>query len=387
MKKLILLLLFLISFAFKGKSQTTNDILDLLILNKTITQAQADSVRAEAAIKQQDADAKKKSFPVLAAKAFKIGGYGQVRYQRLEESGKTDGIDIRRAYIDLRGTISPYWDFRLQADFSSSPKLMDLYTDLKLKGYLNFSIGQQVIPFSLNNTTSNTKLEIPDRVQVVESLSARKGDVLEDQNGRDIGIALYGSFLPINDLNLIEYRVGIFNGSGINKGDLNEAQDIIGRLILHPVKGLDLGGSYYSGWTPDSATIYKDQGLPTKKTNTAANQLGGLRERIGGELSYTYKFANIKCEYLTGKDKKVSKSGYYVQLAAFVLPNTLQLVGRYDTYDKDTDKSKNAVTNYTVGVNYYFNPNILLQTAYTIRQEEGTNVDNNNGIIQLQISF
>ena len=387
MKKSILLLIVLISFTFKGKSQTTNDILDLLILNKTITQVQADSVRAEAAIKQQDADAKKKSFLVSASKAFKIGGYGQIRYQRLEESGKADGIDIRRAYLDLKGAISPYWDFRLQADFANSPKLMDLYSDFKIKDFVNFSIGQQVIPFSLNNTTSNTKLEIPDRVQVVEALSARKGDVLEDQNGRDIGISVYGSFLPINNLNLIEYRVGVFSGSGINRADLNEAQDIIGRLLFHPLKGLDIGGSFYYGWTPDSATIYKDQSLPTKKTNTAANQLGGLRQRIGGELSYTYKFLNIKGEYLTGTDNKIDKSGYYVQLAGYVIPNTIQLVGRYDTFDKDTHKDNNAVTNYTLGINYYINPNVLLQVAYTDREEEGTSIDNNTGIVQLQISF
>jgi phosphate-selective porin OprO/OprP len=253
-------------------------------LNKTITQEQADSVRAEAAIKQQAADEKKKSFPVSASKAFKIGGYGHIRYQRLEEPKKIDGTDIRLAYFDLRGILTPYWDLRLQVDFAGSPKLVDLYTDFKVNNYLNFSVGQQVIPFSLNNTTSNTKLELPDRVQVVEALSARKGDVLGDQNGRDIGVALYGSFLPLNNLNLIEYRLGIFNGSGINRADLNEAQDIIGRLILHPIAGLDIVGSYYTGWTPDSATLYSTG----TKDKISPKELGGKRERIGAELSYTY---------------------------------------------------------------------------------------------------
>ena len=63
MKKFYLLL-FVILFTGRIYSQSTNDILNLLIANKTITQEQADSMRADAAIKQQEADANKKSFLV-----------------------------------------------------------------------------------------------------------------------------------------------------------------------------------------------------------------------------------------------------------------------------------------------------------------------------------
>ena len=49
-------------FAWNSFAQSTNDILNLLIENKTITQLQADSIRAEAAIKQQEENEKKKSF-------------------------------------------------------------------------------------------------------------------------------------------------------------------------------------------------------------------------------------------------------------------------------------------------------------------------------------
>jgi phosphate-selective porin OprO/OprP len=151
MKKSILLLIILISFTFKGKTQTTNDILDLLILDKTITQEQADSVRAEAAIKQQDADSKKKSFQITSSKLFKIGGFGQFRYQYLQEANKIDGFDIRRAYLDIRGDITPYWSYRLQTDFATSPKIIDVYTEFKPLDAISFTIGQQLLPFSLNN--------------------------------------------------------------------------------------------------------------------------------------------------------------------------------------------------------------------------------------------
>lgn len=382
MKKIYILsaLLFLSVFI---KAQTTNDILNVLIENGGISQNQADSLRAEAAIKEQESAAKKKSFQITSSKALQIGGYGHFRYQYLQEEGKNDGFDIRRAYLDVKGNLNPYWGYRLQIDFTGSPKIVDVYTDLKVNDKFNFSIGQQVLPFSLNNTTSNTKLELADRSQVVEALSSRKGDALGDNNGRDIGITAYGSFLPLNNINLIEYRVGIFNGSGINKADLNEAKDVVGRLILHPIKELDLGGSFYTGWSPDSSVIYKT----ASKDNTPANLLGGKRQRFGAELSYTYKFLNFKGEYLVGTDNSKSKSGYYGQLAAFVLQNKLQIVGRYDTYDKDVDKDDNITTNITFGANYIINSNALLQAAYTLRQEEGTSIDNDYASLQLQISF
>jgi hypothetical protein len=376
MKKFYLVSTLLI-LSIVSKSQSTNDILNVLIENGGVSKDQADSLRAEAAIKQQEAEAKKKSFQITSGKALQIAGSGHIRYQYLEEEGKIDGFDIRRAYLDFKGAITPYWGYRLQSDFAGTPKIVDIYTELKLNDKLNFTMGQQLLPFSLNNVTSNTKLELADRSQVVEALTSRKGDVLGDNNGRDIGITAYGSLLSINNLNLIEYRIGIFNGSGINKADLNEAKDVAGRLLLHPIKGLDLGGSYFTGWTPDSATL---------NNKTVPAQLG-QRQRVGGEISYTYKFLNVKAEYITGTDGKVNKSGYYGQLSAYVIPNKLQVAGRYDTYDKDVDKDDNISTNITLGANYLINPNAVLQIAYTIKQEEGTSVDNNAGAVQLQISF
>jgi phosphate-selective porin OprO and OprP len=55
-------------------AQTPNDILNLLIGNRIITEEQADSIRAEAAIKQQDADNNRKSFPATAARSLQLSG-------------------------------------------------------------------------------------------------------------------------------------------------------------------------------------------------------------------------------------------------------------------------------------------------------------------------
>jgi phosphate-selective porin OprO and OprP len=380
MKKYFILLLVL--SASRLYSQSTNDILNLLVANKTITQEQADSLRAEASIKEQESAAKKKSFQITSGKALKINGYGQFRYQYFQEDqkAKVDGFDIRRAYLDIKGDITPYWSYRLQTDFATSPKIIDVYTELKPLDEISFTIGQQLLPFSLNNVTSNTKLILADRAQVVEAATFRRGDILGDNNGRDIGITVFGSLISFNDTKLVEYRIGVFNGSGINRPDLTDGKDISGRLILHPVKGLDLGGSFVSGWTPDSLSLSKI-GI-----NVSSEQLG-KRKRFGGEINYTYKFLSASAEYIVFQDGEVSRSGYYAQLAAFLLPNKIQLAGRYESFDKDLDKDDNIFNNITFGLNYYINPNVALQAAYTFKQEEGTSVDNNFTALQLQISF
>ncbi|MFA6401959.1 MAG: porin [Salinivirgaceae bacterium] len=375
--KNIYILTALLTIGLFVKSQTTNDILNVLVRSGTLKQGQVDSLRADASIKQQEEDAKKKLFQITSSKALQIGGYGHMRYQHFDEDGKVDGFDIRRAYVDIKGAITPYLSYRMQTEFASSPKIIDVYAELKINEKFNFTIGQQLLPVSLNNITSNTKLVLADRSQVVEACTSRKGDVLGDNNGRDIGISVFGSFLPINDLKFIEYRLGVFNGSGINKSDLNDAKDLVGRIVLHPIKGLDLGGSFISGWTPDSLTI---------NNKTASEQLG-KRQRLAGELSYTYKIFNLTAEYIAFTDGKVEKSGYYAQLAAFVLPNKIQVAGRYDSYDMNLDISDNISTNITLGVNYFINQNATLQVAYTFKDEEGSSIDNNFAALQLQITF
>jgi phosphate-selective porin len=165
--KLIFSLFFSLLIMANSFSQSTNDILNLLISNKTINQVQADSIRAEAALAQQQSDATRKSFFVTAAKQMLLTGYSQVRYQTFQESGKHNGFDIRRARIDLKGSVTPFFSYRLQADLVDKPKMIDAYGEIKLADYFSVTVGQFKIPFSMENLTSSNKLEMIDRSQVV----------------------------------------------------------------------------------------------------------------------------------------------------------------------------------------------------------------------------
>lgn len=370
----IFLSLLILLIAANSFSQTSNDILNLLVANKSITQQQADSIRAESAINQQAADAAKKSFFLTAARQVQVTGYSQVRFQILDEKGKKDGFDIRRARLDLKGAISPYFAYRLQTDFAEKPKIIDAYGEIKLADYFMITAGQFKIPLSLENLTSSNKLEMIDRSQVVEALVARGKDVIGNHNGRDIGIQFSGSFLKINGLPFAEYRLGVFNGSGINAADTaNEAKDIAGRLLLTPVKGLSFGAAYYSGW---------DKAL---KPDVAGKSQA--RNRLGFEISYVAPRLSIKGEYIKGKDGKTNRAGWYVQTGYFLIAQRLQVLAKYDSYDTNTSVADNRSVLYVFGTNYNFNNWSRLQVFYTIRTEEGPKVNNNYLSVQYQIGF
>jgi phosphate-selective porin OprO and OprP len=367
-------IIFFLTITTELFSQSTNDVLNLLVSNKTINQLQADSVRAEAALQQQQAEASRKSFFINASRQMQLAGYLQLRYQAFDEPTKRDGFDIRRARLDLKGNVTPYFSYRVQADLASSPKLIDGYGEIKLADYFSITAGQFKVPFSLENLTSSNKLESIDRSQVVEALVARGKDVIGNQNGRDIGIQVSGTFLKIKDQPLFEYRIGVFNGSGINVADTaNSAKDVVGRLIATPLKGLSFGGSYYNGW--DKAV----------KPDVAGESQ--VRNRFGLEASYVTDKLSLKGEYISGKDGKTSREGWYIQAGYFIISRRMQVLGKYDTYDPSTSAADNISTNYVLGANYTFNNWSRLQAFYTIRREEGDAVDNNYFAIQYQVGF
>jgi hypothetical protein len=307
-------------------------------------------------------------FDVITSKPIKISGYTQVRYR--EDESISDTFDIRRARLDIKGDITERFDYRLQAEFAgSSAKLLDATIGYKLSPYLKLTGGQFKMPFSQENLASSPKLETINRSQVVEALVARGKDIIGNQNGRDIGVQASGSFLPSDDSCLFDYGLGIFNGSGINTSDTNEQKDLVGRLVFHPSRDWSVGGSYYAG-------EYKLS--PAKK---------GDRDRIGAEFAYMHEPVSLKGEYIKGEDGTTDKDGWYLQAGYFFIPQKIQGVLKFDTYDPDTDKDDDETDVYTLGVNWYFNKWAFTQVNYEIKDERGTEVDNDALTGQFTLQF
>jgi hypothetical protein len=67
------------------------------------------------------------------------------------------------------------------------------------------------------------------------------------------------------------------------------------------------------------------------------------------------------------------------------VPKRLQLVGRLQQFDPNDHAGTDRVTGYTGGVQYFFSGDDLkLQLEYTAFAEQGTSLDNNRVIVQMQ---
>jgi len=362
------------------KAQTVEELIDLLIQKQIIKQNEADSIRADIALKEQSEKDKSKPFAINSNNPIQIMGYTQVRYQSFQ-TGSINSFDLRRVRLDLKGAIGGEWDYRLQTDFASSPKIIDAYLNYSFEDYLKVTTGQFKIPFSMENLIPDERSESIDRAQVVEAMVARSKDVIGNQNGRDIGLQFSGNVASFNNGFLFDYALGVFDGAGINTADNNQAKDFAGRLVLHPVSGLDLGGSYYNGYDQWNISV-KDN---TGKTVTALRNQS--RVRYGSELKYKIGALTLSSEYISGNDGVIKRDGWYAQLTYFLISNKLQALLKMDEFDPDKSKSNVKLTNYTVGINYGFTNWAKIQTQYVYRREQTTQINNDALAFQLQLSF
>jgi phosphate-selective porin OprO and OprP len=238
-----------------------------------------------------------------------------------------------------------------------------------------------IVAFSQENMTQDRNMDMIERSQVVNALVARKGDAsnglvdsIGNQNGRDIGIQVNGSLIPIKDYHLVDYTFQVLNGAGINTLDNNNSKDIDARLIFHPIKGISFGGSYYNGFDKFTSSLTKSQ----------------ERIRWGAEAALEEHNLLVKAEYIRGQEGDKNPTihdGYYGEVGYYFFHKKIQPVFRFDQYDPNIAKTKVIATYYDLGVNYYFNVWTKLQLYYSIRQEADAHVANNLFEAQLQIAF
>jgi phosphate-selective porin OprO and OprP len=405
MRTFIAILLGSLLLTSTAKSQTADDILNVLTKKGTLTQQEADSIRRESAARQHLSDATADSFPLRLGRSLSLSGYTQIGYQVFQHpvtNKYSDGFYIKRARLDFQGHFSTQFDYRLLVDFVGqsgangtaptggqliSPFLVEGYITYKPFDGLNVRVGQTYVQFGPENTTQDRNLDLVERSQVVNALVARKGDAanglvdsIGNQNGRDIGIQLNGSLFKVGGRHLVDYYFQLLDGAGINTLDNNQSKDIDARLVLHPLGILSIGGSYYDGYDRFTGTPTKDQ----------------LRTRWGLEAVLDWNALSVKSEYIHGQDGSANlkagtvatnHQGWYGQIGYFILPRHLQGVFRYDWYDPNTAKSQVNSTYYDFGLNYYFNVWTRIQLYYSLRNQEGPVVTNNLFEAQLQLAF
>ncbi len=303
-------------------------------------------------------DTRLKAIETTLSKLPKISGFVNIRHQYSDEVGSyakgKNGFDVRRAYFDLKGNASKTVGYRLLVDFAGTPKILDAFAEWKPLDYLSIRGGQYKIPFTLENPYSPTELETIDNSLAVTDLVT---DIAGNKNnGRDVGVQVVGSLLKRSNFNLIDYKVGLFNGNLINTPDNNTTKDVIATLSINPVKALSINGSVYQS-----------------KYGAEATKI--TRDRRSAGLKYDDQKLLIRSEYIYGKTGTVESKGVYAVLAYFVTP-AIQLLVKFDRYNSDTNNATSKEkTQYTAGINYYITKSSRLQLNYS-------RIDNKNSAVK-----
>ncbi len=267
---------------------------------------------------------------------LQFSGYTQVNYAYLDAG--INGFRIKRARIKLTGEVLKNLFYKLQIDTVNNPILLDAQVEFKFSPYANLKFGQFKIPFSLENLVSSFGLDTINRSRIVEELCPGRD---MGEKGRDIGFEIYGQ-LP-----KIEYSLGVFNGSGINKTDYNQQKDIALRLVFKPLNSVHIALSNYNG---------------RYISNHRSNHVN--RNRTGVEMFFVGDYFSLKGEYILGKDEQARKCGWYIQASYYFLPEKFQAVVKCDSIDVDRDINGNHSEVITLGLNYFFSKASKFQINY-----------------------
>jgi hypothetical protein len=277
-----------------------------------------------------------------------VGGvaYAGYVYQLKDTANHVNNFDVTRAYINVIGKFAYGIGTRVTADIyrntdgSLAYRLKYAYaTWTPEKSALTFKFGQMHTPFI------DWEENLWDyRMQGTMALE-RAGYM----SSSDFGAGVDGNW----GFDKVSMQVGVYNGENYNKAPGDQRKDLMGRLSVR-VLGTDqpgrTGGLRLTG--------YGQIGKPTS---------GGKRQRYIGMLSYRSKVVTLAAEYAATKDTVTSPASGLKKgrvISAFgvlrVPKSKVQIIGRFDSTDPNTDVDNDRTSRIIAGVAYQLSDNLRI---------------------------
>mgnify|MGYP002559692378 CR=1 FL=1 len=372
-----------------AQEENNSAILKILLKKNILTKAEIDSLTASE--EKNDSIAKVYSNTISEVNSIPTPKNGILNNSNIEigasafltisfddlNSSKSDAT-IRALFVHIKGKLHKNFHYFAMVDMKSA-KLIDYYFGWSPNKSVNIQFGQQKIPISIENQKSPSNLEFIYNTRSVVSLIGMGADVISLQNaqnnfGRDMGIKISGKLFSKNEYDLVEYGIGLFQGSGINTSIDRSNKDFTGNIFIRPIKNLRLGSGLYFG-----EAVYKDE--------DEQDQTLHIRNRwvLNGE--YTSKKIYARAEYIKGKDGNINKIGIY-GLVQWNLNEKWHIVNGVDHYNSNTSKNS-EVTDYKTGLNYIFHENCRAQINYQYSDysKNWGMLDRHSIVMQLQVVF
>ncbi|MCF4102477.1 OprO/OprP family phosphate-selective porin [Gillisia sp. M10.2A] len=341
--------------------------------------------------------------------AVTIGAYGEVVYNQPE--GDNGKLDVHRLVMLLGYQFSDKVQFVSEIEFEHVKEVYveQAFVNYNVANNLNLRAGLMLVPMGIVN-----EYHEPTTFNGVERPMVDKSIV--PSTWREIGVGVSGR---VNSASL-SYQAYLFNGfkstnadgtgllggsnglrggrqkgieSTVNKPNLSAKVDYYG------IPGLRMGLSGYFGRTQADDEIDHIDGADV-----------GLA-MLGLDARYVYNKFSARGQYiyasiedseaynaLTGKDLGSALSGWYLEAAYNLLPQTnaqrLYAFTRYEMYDThaDTDGAlvENAAYNrddLTMGLSYHVAPGVVFKGDYQIKNNELNNNSKNQFNLGIGVWF
>ena len=271
---------------------------------------------------------------------------------------------LRRIRPELTGEFLGHWQWQLAGDWSATSSVdngagtnqpapnsfvdaqtvnvraipTDVWVGYKADKAFNIQVGQFDAPFTMENRTSDKYIPFMERSLAIRSFGI--------PTNKEVGAMVWGETANRE----LFYSIGVFDGDGQNRPNLDNQADVMGRVFTHPLesvlKGAQIGGSFRYGSRNSKLINYNYPGMSTQGgysfwgPTSGANHIipAGLQIGLAGELrvpvsdfdltaelvyinNHTREAQNGTVSQFSQRKGELHGTAYYVQLGWWPLGN------------------------------------------------------------------
>jgi len=298
---------------------------------------------------------------------FEFGGRIMYDYNKSELNGETDedDFDLRRGRVYAKGNIAKNWAFKTQFN-TNGDGVEDLY--LRYTGWgkaANITIGNQKMPFGLEELTSSKDISVLERSAITERYAV----------GRAEGVQLHGN------MGNSSYGVGVFTDD-----ETDSEVGFAARYAIAPVKSdnavLHFGVAYKD--IDEESALGIEAALATGPFHIQAEYVDG--EEGSDDLSGYY----LQAGYIFTGESRPYKDGIFKRVAPEGKGGAWELVARYEDGDgdhSDIELGSADASAYTLGLNWYAHKNVKFGINYTDGEDNLSDDDGNEFRVRFQLTF
>ena len=337
----------------------------------------------------------------------------QARYGHLDLDAAVGGLDtnqfrVRRFKLFMNGfAFDPRLTWRVQLAFESNVAnriLDDAWLGWKFVDPLAIQMGQYKTPYSRQELYNDGVLQFPERSLATDAFKP----------SRDIGFMTFGSL----GKGVFTYQAGVFGGAGQSNLRTTESVMPMVRLVANPMgtmgaseadiqnhetPALSFGANGFTN------TLRKLTELAFEAELNYAGPAGWLGRNVGrftlGEevdieswgvdAHFKWLGFSLQGEGFWGQAEgqtsgaRVYSYGWYAQAGYFILPEKLDIAGRYSYVDYNRSVPRGGISVISAATTYYFRRNslkVVFDYSRTHRKRPSGEPANDNAfIVQAQL--